>query len=546
MKLHPHTPPSHDTVATVAATTTAWLVVPTMLVAIITLVIAPFGASAQSPSSTISFQGYLTNLAGVPFDGAKDITISLHDSLTAGSSVWSRAYISVSVDSGVFNLALTEGTPDMTTVAFTQQLFVQVELPSDGETISPRTPMTSAPYAQSLRNLRVKPETSSGPNMIGGSSVNSAGASVVGATIAGGGEKGGGTIPLPRPNSVTANYGSIGGGLSNTAGGKQSTVSGGETNVASGAASTIGGGSGNAASATGATVAGGGGNTANGFNTTVGGGDSNTAGPAQGATVAGGTNNTASGGFSTILGGTDHTASGDFSTIAGGRSNEASGAYSFAAGRRAKAKSNGSFVWADQTNADFATTGEDQFIIRAGGGVGIGTNNPGAPLHVAGMVRVDRVVYNTPRIHFYAVPGGTAIPQHDVSGIEWRVLGTAGYYVGGSANTVYLPVIVPDGAYLVGFYCQINDEANPENLRCTFCRQAFTSTSCSVVNSVTSSGAPGVTKISTGLGFNADYSNEAYMIQVTNLKGAGSDWSVLTDDLQILRAGVEYRLDLAP
>jgi len=36
----------------------------------------------------------------------------------------------------------------------------------------------------------------------------------------------------------------------------------------------------------------------------------------------------------------------------------------------------GTFVWADSTNADFASTGVNQFLIRVSGGVGIGTNNP--------------------------------------------------------------------------------------------------------------------------------------------------------------------------
>jgi hypothetical protein len=40
-------------------------------------------------------------------------------------------------------------------------------------------------------------------------------------------------------------------------------------------------------------------------------------------------------------------------------------------------------VWADSTNADFTSTGPDQFLIRAAGGVGIGTNAPAHPLHMA-------------------------------------------------------------------------------------------------------------------------------------------------------------------
>ena len=36
----------------------------------------------------------------------------------------------------------------------------------------------------------------------------------------------------------------------------------------------------------------------------------------------------------------------------------------------------GSFVWADNTNADFVSTAPNQFLIRSAGGVGINLNNP--------------------------------------------------------------------------------------------------------------------------------------------------------------------------
>jgi hypothetical protein len=71
--------------------------------------------------------------------------------------------------------------------------------------------------------------------------------------------------------------------------------------------------------------------------------------------------------------------------IAGGIDNLVAdnAAYAFVAGRRARASHPGAFVWADRTDADFASTASDQFLIRASGGVGIGTASPGAQLHVA-------------------------------------------------------------------------------------------------------------------------------------------------------------------
>ena len=51
-----------------------------------------------------------------------------------------------------------------------------------------------------------------------------------------------------------------------------------------------------------------------------------------------------------------------------------------------KAINPGAFVWADSTSANFSSTAANQFLVRAGGGVGIGTNAPSEALNVAGNV----------------------------------------------------------------------------------------------------------------------------------------------------------------
>lgn len=115
---------------------------------------------------------------------------------------------------------------------------------------------------------------------------------------------------------------------------------------------------------------------------TIAGGALNLAG-ANAATIGGGEGNNASATGATISGGFSNEASGISATVPGGDSNTASGEYSFAAGRRAKAVHNGAFVWADSQNADFRATAVDQFLIRAAGGVGIGTNNPSHTLTIS-------------------------------------------------------------------------------------------------------------------------------------------------------------------
>ena len=98
------------------------------------------------------------------------------------------------------------------------------------------------------------------------------------------------------------------------------------------------------------------------------GGESNNA-SGQYSFVGGGWVDIASGNWATVSGGRDDVASGEYATVPGGQSNTAGGAHSLAAGRRAKATNQGSFVWADSTDADFSSAANDEFAARAGGGV---------------------------------------------------------------------------------------------------------------------------------------------------------------------------------
>jgi hypothetical protein len=96
------------------------------------------------------------------------------------------------------------------------------------------------------------------------------------------------------------------------------------------------------------------------------------------STIAGGSDNDATGIASTVGGGGSNEAGGAYSTIPGGLNNIASGDYSVAAGLKAKAIHAGAFVWADNSNTDFESSATNQFLIRASGGVGIGTNITGS------------------------------------------------------------------------------------------------------------------------------------------------------------------------
>ncbi len=143
-------------------------------------------------------------------------------------------------------------------------------------------------------------------NIIAGYAGNAVSAGVEGATISGGGFSVG-------VNQVTANFGTVAGGLGNVASGALSVASGGDFNTASGLRSS----------------------------------------------VAGGANNTAAGAFS---------------FVAGGMNNLATGGASFAAGAFAQAEQPGCFVWNGGTGTPLGCPAPKRFVAAAPGGVYFYTN----------------------------------------------------------------------------------------------------------------------------------------------------------------------------
>lgn len=205
-------------------------------------------------------------------------------------------------------------------------LLIFVSVPAQAQVPGFFGTTTLLPFEISVNNervVRLEPATpTEGPNVILGWSGNTVMAGVQGATIGGGGDPDASSFALP--NKVTADYGTVSGGIGNKAGGYSATVGGGVDNKASGSSATVGG-------------------------------------------------------------GFINTASGSRATVPGGRANQARGDNSFAAGYYARAAHDGAFVWSDNSMplADsLVSTAEDQFLIRATGGVGVGTNAPQAQLHL--------------------------------------------------------------------------------------------------------------------------------------------------------------------
>ena len=169
---------------------------------------------------------------------------------------------------------------------------------------------------------------------------------------------------------------------------QSSTISGGYGNVASGYYDAISGGNANTANGNSSVVAGGAANAASSDFSAVGGGNINSANGA-GATISGGIANFANAEDATVAGGGGNQALGVGAFAAGGNNNLAGGDDSFAGGRQAQAMNTGAFVWADNHAANFTSTVDNSFIVRAAGGVGINTASPGAgfALDVSGLIR---------------------------------------------------------------------------------------------------------------------------------------------------------------
>ena len=99
-----------------------------------------------------------------------------------------------------------------------------------------------------------------------------------------------------------------------------------------------------------------------------------------------------------------------------------------AAGYKARALHNGSFVWNDRSitagDDSLLSTGQNQFLIRAAGGVGIGTNSPTKQLSVVGGAQFDSVQIGTV----------SSDVKLDIAGGAWDLTAGDGDVRIGSAN----------------------------------------------------------------------------------------------------------------
>ncbi|MFQ5460845.1 MAG: hypothetical protein ACE5EL_08630, partial [Anaerolineae bacterium] len=223
------------------------------------LALAPTELRTDALAGTaFTYQGRLTD-GGVAADGVYDFRLQLYDQATGGTASGEVVIDDLTVSGGLFAAALDFGAGAFSGDARWLALAVRPGADTGAYTdLSPRQPLTPAPYALALPGMRTI-QGGDSPSVVGGYGGNIVDNGVVGATIAGGGKAG-------DENRVTADHGSVGGGRANV-------VSGG----ANGSNATIGGGGRNSTNGENATVAGGWDNAAWEYAATIGGGANNRA-----------------------------------------------------------------------------------------------------------------------------------------------------------------------------------------------------------------------------------------------------------------------------
>jgi hypothetical protein len=341
------------------------------------LVLSGCALNAQAQGTAFTYQGVLSTTNG-PSNGLFDLTFGIFAASSGGSQVGGTLTTpAVGITNGTFSVVLDFGPGIFTGPARWLELSVRTNGGGAFATLTPRQPILPVPYAITASNLSGTISGSQVTGTLPGGSLSGSYFNAVGLNNSLNSFSGNGA-GLTSVNAATV------GGLAATSFWKTNGNSG--TSPANGnflgtsdnqplelrvnglralrlepngngTPNVIGGYSNNfvTVGVTSATIAGGGAN-----------GDTNSV-TAVGGTVGGGLDNSA----------------GNFGTVPGGFGNVASGQFSFAAGLLAQAVHQGAFVWADAQLADFSSTANDQFLIRASGGVGIGTNSPAATLHIS-------------------------------------------------------------------------------------------------------------------------------------------------------------------
>lgn len=325
------------------------------LISAIALVIAGAVPSYAVPP-LMNYQGILLDASSNPVTVMTSVQFTIFNDPVSGDALWSETQNVTPDASGRFNVLLGSVTP-IPDAVFDGDAYLNLIVGGDPP-LTPRTRIVSVGYSHRVGSI----DGASGGNItskvsIGPGHINTGNH----AFVAG------------QNGTASGDLSVVGGGFGNEATGFISTVSGGQNNVASGYESTIGGGNNNEASGSRSAVAGGQFNEATGDFSFAAGKDNRAWGDYA---IAIGKENVAVRNQAIAMG--NKCQSFGISGLAVGDSNQVflEANYSVALGRGSFAAMPGQFVFADSTNARFEAPDANTFVVRASGGVGLGTASP--------------------------------------------------------------------------------------------------------------------------------------------------------------------------
>ena len=118
------------------------------LITVLTLSVLWSAANAEVPG-LINHQGYLTDDAGVPIDGDREMWFLFYDQEIGGSETWSEGPTTVPVTGGVFHVLLGQINP-ITPADLAGPRWLEVIV--DSEYMEPRERIVSGPFAIEAEN----------------------------------------------------------------------------------------------------------------------------------------------------------------------------------------------------------------------------------------------------------------------------------------------------------------------------------------------------------------------------------------------------------
>jgi len=134
---------------------------------VLTTLLAPVAVSMAQVPRTISYQGYLTASSGTPVpDGSRSITVLIYDREGSATPLFSETH-TTAVIKGLFNIIIGSGSQGgiPQSVEFDRQYWIAVSV-EGGPELTPRTPLTAAPYAMRAQVAERVVAGSIGPDAI--------------------------------------------------------------------------------------------------------------------------------------------------------------------------------------------------------------------------------------------------------------------------------------------------------------------------------------------------------------------------------------------